>query len=239
MAHALVVGGTRAIGRTVVDRLVVDGNEVSVLSRRPIDDPGEDVRSWQVDVANVELLVTTLRSVVADRGPVASAVLVQRFRGDGDAWTGELAVTLTATRTVIETLADGGFATTGASVVLVSSNASRLVADEQGPGYHAAKAGLRQLARYYAVTLGPHGVRVNCVSPGAVRKETAEQLEQLYGRVTPLGRMASPQDVADAVSLLCDDRARFVTGQDLAVDGGLSLLWQETLARRAAGLEDR
>jgi NAD(P)-dependent dehydrogenase (short-subunit alcohol dehydrogenase family) len=236
--HAVVVGGTRGSGPEVVRRLAADGYSVSVMARQPRAGETEAARSYEVDVADEGRLVEVLGSAVRDGGPVAALVLMQRFRGDGDAWAGELAVSVTAAKTAIEALR-GTFAADGASVVVVSSHAARLVAAEQPPGYHVAKAAVRQLARYYAVVLGPERVRVNCVTPGAVAKpgrEDDEAVAALQARITPLGRVGDPGDVADAVSLLCDERAGFVTGQELVVDGGLSLLWQETLAREAAGL---
>lgn len=237
--HALVVGGTQGSGPAVVRRLDADGYLVSVISRRPSHEPIASARYRLVDVTDRPRFRKTLSDVVNDGGPLSALVFLQRFRGDGDEWDGELAVSLTATTTAVETLRDA-FSSDGASIVFVSSNAARLVAVEQGAGYHVAKAGLRQLARYYAVVLGPKGVRVNCVSPGAVSKpgrdSPAQTVTSLYDSVTPLGREGTPVDIANAVSLLCDDRAAFVTGQDLIADGGLSLIWQETLTRQIVGL---
>jgi NAD(P)-dependent dehydrogenase (short-subunit alcohol dehydrogenase family) len=236
--HAIVVGGTTGSGEAVVRRLLEDGYLVSVFGRREQQAVGESVRPCVVDVTDRSQLIDALHQAIAEAGAVEALVLVQRFRGEGDSWEGELAVSLTATKDAIETLR-GSFAA-AASIVLVTSHASRLVAVEQPAGYHAAKAALRQLARYYAVVLGPEGVRVNCVTPGTVAKpgrDVDERVRELDARITPLGRMGTPSDVADIVSLLCDERARFVTGQDIAVDGGLSLLWQETLARVVAGID--
>ncbi|HEX8096589.1 MAG TPA: SDR family oxidoreductase, partial [Pyrinomonadaceae bacterium] len=95
--------------------------------------------------------------------------------------------------------------------------------------------------RYYAVKLGPRGVRVNCVSPGAVLKDESkdfylknERLYNLYRRITPLGRMATSEEIADVVTFLCGPKAAFITGQNIIVDGGLSLGWHESLARGLA-----
>lgn len=236
MSHALVVGGTRGIGRAVTRRLVADGHVVTVLGRRtPVEADDPSVRVRAVDLADAAALARTLDEALEAEGPVSAAVLLQRFRGDGDAWEGELDVSLTATRTIVERLR-GAFVPGGGAIVLVSSQASRLVAADQPVGYHVGKAGLRQMARYYAVALGPAGVRVNCVTPGAVLKEESAQAflaDPASGAIraaTPLGRIATAADVAAVVALLCSDDAAFVTGQDLAVDGGLSLLMQETLA---------
>jgi NAD(P)-dependent dehydrogenase (short-subunit alcohol dehydrogenase family) len=126
---------------------------------------------------------------------------------------------------------------------MVSSNASSFVARNQTVAYHAAKAALKQMARFYAVKYGPQGIRVNVVSPCTfVKPESAEYFAQqeslraLYGRITPLGRMGTAKEVARAVAFLCGPDSSFITGQDLTVDGGLSLMLQDTLAREIAGI---
>lgn len=239
--HTLVVGGTRGIGRVVARRFAADGHAVSAVGRRSPSSPAAGVRDWPADVTDPESLGETLDEILAESGKLASLVLVQRFRGEDDPWQGELDVSVTATRGLIERLQDSFAERPNGAIAIVSSNASRLVADEQSVGYHAAKAALRQMTRYYAVALGPRGIRVNCVSPGSVLKDesspllrTNEPLLELYRRTTPLGRMGRPEDVADAIAFLCSPQASFITGVDLVVDGGLSLLWQESLIRAAA-----
>ena len=91
--------------------------------------------------------------------------------------------------------------------------------------YTASKGGIEMLTKVAAVELGPHGIRVNCVAPGAIDIERTRLEEANYaetwGRVTPLGRVGVPKDVAEAVVFLASDAAAFVTGQTLWVDGGL------------------
>jgi NAD(P)-dependent dehydrogenase (short-subunit alcohol dehydrogenase family) len=94
------------------------------------------------------------------------------------------------------------------------------------------------MVRYWAVVLGPLGIRVNSVSPGTVLKEESKDfflddktISDLYRRITPLRRFGSAREVAKVVACLCGEQTSFVTGQDIVVDGGLSLQSQEALAR--------
>jgi NAD(P)-dependent dehydrogenase (short-subunit alcohol dehydrogenase family) len=88
--------------------------------------------------------------------------------------------------------------------------------------YAASKAGVLQLTRYYARLWGPHGVRVNALSPGGVRAtQDPEFLEKYCARV-PLGRMAEPDDLRGPLVFLASDASRYVTGHELRVDGGFT-----------------
>jgi hypothetical protein len=242
--HTLVIGGTRGIGRAVVRYFLSIGHVVSVIGRRkPPESRSKRFRHYSLELADLALLSTTLKQLIRMDGRLTNLIFLQRFRGDGDSWHGELQISLTATHTIIESLARCFSQRRNPSIVFVSSNTSHVVAEEQPVAYHAAKAALRQMARYYAATLGPQGIRVNCVTPGTVLKDesrdfylTNRPIMRLYEHVTPLARMGTSEDLANVIGFLCSSSASFVTGQDIAVDGGLSLLWQESLARKTAAL---
>lgn len=91
--------------------------------------------------------------------------------------------------------------------------------------YTASKGGIEQFTKVAAVELGPHGVRVNCVAPGAIETERTQgetdSYARTWGALSPLGRVGQGQDVADVVLFLASDAARYVTGQTIWVDGGL------------------
>ena len=85
--------------------------------------------------------------------------------------------------------------------------------------YAASKGGLIQLTRYFATLFAP-AVRVNSVSPGGVERGQPELFRQRYNARTPLGRMATEEDMKGVIAFLASDLSAYVTGQNIAVDGG-------------------
>jgi NAD(P)-dependent dehydrogenase (short-subunit alcohol dehydrogenase family) len=88
--------------------------------------------------------------------------------------------------------------------------------------YGASKAGVLALTRYFAKLWGPHGVRVNAISPGGVAGEQDEEFLRKYCARVPAGRMAEPGDLTGPLVFLASDASRYVTGQELRVDGGFT-----------------
>ena len=91
--------------------------------------------------------------------------------------------------------------------------------------YGTSKAGVIQLTQQQAVELGAHGIRANCVCPGPVRTKLAmavhtQDIIDAYHDAIPLNRYGSEREIAEAITFLCSDRASYITGQTLAVDGG-------------------
>jgi NAD(P)-dependent dehydrogenase (short-subunit alcohol dehydrogenase family) len=241
--NTIIIGGTRGIGRALAGVMAREGHRVSVLGRNaPAGKIATGVRFWQADVLKRKAMGEVFDEIISDRGPLNYLICLQRFKGEGDPWESELETSLSATRWMIEHLGDNFDKRADKGIVLVSSAAGSVIADEQPVGYHVAKAGVCQMARYYAVTLGPRGVRVNAVSPGTVLKaETREYYRKhkknfmtLFEKTVPLRRMGTADEVAQAIAFLCSARASFITGQHLLVDGGISLLSQETLLQKFA-----
>ncbi|MEG3631141.1 SDR family NAD(P)-dependent oxidoreductase [Streptomyces poriticola] len=121
---------------------------------------------------------------------------------------------------------------TGGSIVTMASGA----VDTGGPGllcYGAAKAAVVQLTRTLATEVGPYGIRVNTVAPGWIRTpmtdrhddEAQAHTEGIMARMSPLGRVGEPEDVAHTVLHLVSDASAFMTGQILRPNGGVTMPW--------------
>jgi len=105
-------------------------------------------------------------------------------------------------------------------IVMVSSVTGPHVTNPGSTGYGAAKAGMEGLMRGLALELGPKGITANAVAPGWIASGSATDDENDYGKATPLGRSGTPQEIAEVVAFLASDRASYLTGQSLVVDGG-------------------
>lgn len=238
--RVLVTGGTRGIGRAIVTALVREGADVVVH--------GETAAECAAVVADVTAAVA-LAADLADPGAVArmadeliaggvprhlflNAGFAGRLRAGDDGHEEEVARLFTVNLHHARVLCDRllpAIAATGSGSVVITASLAGLRGNRSMGAYSLTKAALVQLARDMAVRWGPHGLRVNAVSPGLIATgwesavlaspdATAHRM-----RMTPLRRIGRPEDVAAAALFLASDAAGFITGQNLAIDGGTSI----------------
>lgn len=250
---ALVTGGAGAVGAATADMLAGDGHAIVVVDR------AED-RAWQICRAIARRHQVEVLAIGADLADPAApdAVMAQvaaRFGRldclvnnagitgapdiadvDLDVWAAVLAVNLTAPMLMCRAALPLMRASGGGSIVNV---ASRVYLSGTGIGYTSSKSGLIGLTRALATQLGRDGIRVNAVAPSYLRSpfndRTAANNEttgEAFRRVTPLGRVGTPDDVAGAIAFLASERASFITGDVLHVCGGAQLAPQPDVAIR-------
>lgn len=221
----VVTGAAGGIGAATCDLLQGYGWEVIPIDRLPIDRP----LALQVDIADAEAVTNALSALPRVDALVNNAA-VQLYKSLLDTtveeWDMIAAVNIRGAFVCLKAVHNQLAAARGSVVNVASVHAN--ATSHSIAAYAATKGGLSAFTRAAAIEMAPLGVRVNVVLPGAVdtpalrdgfsRKADAEQT--LVDR-TPLRRIGHPRDVAQAIAFLIDrDRSAFITGQDLAVDGG-------------------
>ena len=215
---AVVTGGARGIGRAVADAFRREGARVHIIDKTPGD--------WFVgDVSEKECLERFAASVVAESGQVdflvnnALPVMKGISECSWEEFSYALAVGVTApfylTKLLVPHFAPG------ASVVNIASSRNRM-SQPQTESYTAAKGGITALTHAMAVSLAGKA-RVNSISPGWI-DTTGSGISGADALQQPVGRVGKPEDIAEAVLFLCSEKAGFITGEDLCIDGGMTKL---------------
>jgi enoyl-[acyl-carrier protein] reductase III len=245
MPLALVTGGSRGIGRAIVERLARDGADVAFIWRRDakaatetemaVRGMGRRCLSLQADLGEAAGVADALdrlgglpvQYVVANAAATAFKPLLEVKPHHVEK---TYAITIGAFLQIVQRLAPG--MPPGGRIVTISGmDTHRYVA---GHGVLAsAKAALEALTRYLAVELGPRGITVNCVNPGYVETDSvAMYLQDQEGRraffeeieaATPLRALGQPHEVASLVAFLCSPEAAWMQGQVVHLDGGIFL----------------
>jgi len=228
---ALVTGGNRGIGLAIARALAEAGHAVTVTSRS--GDAPEGLSAVACDVTSTEQVEAAFASVEERQGPVEILVANAGITRD----TLLLRMSEEDFAAVLDTNLAGAFRTAKrASKFMLRARWGRLVFVSSvvgmmgSPGqanYAASKSGLVGLARSLARELGSRNITANVVAPGFVDTDMTralgdERRDQILGQV-PLGRYASPEEVAAAVRFLASDEAAYITGAVLPVDGGLGM----------------
>lgn len=239
---ALVTAGDSAIGRHIVLALADAGHDVAFTY---LGDPegaaalqdtvaatGRRARGWHSDAGD-EAAVTAFHAAAAEWVGAVPEVLVNN--AGIQTWASLLDLTVDRWDAVMRTNLRGCFLNTQtfARALVAAGRPGAIVNLGSGCNKHAfprlvdytaSKGGVEQFTKVAAVELGPHGIRVNCVAPGAIATErTAAEsgdYAATWARVTPLRRVGLPQDICGPLLFLISEASAFVTGQTLWVDGG-------------------
>jgi 3alpha(or 20beta)-hydroxysteroid dehydrogenase len=235
---ALVTGACGSIGMAIAERFAEEGatvaiadlsGELTAAGAARISERGEAAFGIELDVASEQSWQAACEATVArtgrldilvnnagvnDRGTIMSTVV--------NNWDHTIAVNLTGALLGMRSVAPIMRSNGGGAIVNTCSLASHH--GEVFAGYGASKWGLRGLTKIAAMEFVDWGIRVNSISPAVVETKinAAQPYIQPFATITPMGRNGQVMEVANAILFLASDEASFITGQDLAVDGGFT-----------------
>lgn len=229
----LVTGASRGIGRAICQKIINDGNGVVGLARN-IENTNFPGTLYQCDLTNIEHTQDVLENISAfyQINGIVNNVGISLPEPWGGinleslhaVWNLNVRTAIQVTQHFIEDLKKQK----SGRIINIGSRA--MYGSKDRTAYAAAKSALVGCTRTWALELAEYGITVNCVAPGPIETELfrktrakGSDAEKALLAKIPLGRIGTPEDVANAVSFLLSDNSSFITGQVISVDGGGSL----------------
>ena len=256
---ALVTGAARGIGLAIARRFAVGGALVVIADIKEtaglsavnmLESIGGNARFLAADLSLPGAAADMVHRCAAEAGRLD--VLVNNARAgrrldltaeSEENWDLALSVGLKSAFFASQA-AIAAMARTGGGCIVNIASVAAVLATHESPSYHVAKAGLTQLTRYLAVAAGANQVRVNCVMPGFIvqddhRTRYDEAGNEAYRRMAefyhPMGRVGNEGDIAELIAFLCSDRARYISGACLPLDGAATVQEQFGMLMRWPG----
>jgi NAD(P)-dependent dehydrogenase (short-subunit alcohol dehydrogenase family) len=250
--YALITGSSRGIGRGIALKLAEKGAKIAVhyyqnkgaaettLAR--IRELGSDGVAIQGDICRMEDVARIFKQVQSEFGKLD--IFVSNARTEAPTfYQATMQISLDKWDTAVDSQAKA-FLVGAREAEKLMPDGGRIIAITYAPGGRfgswqpwvamgAAKSALEVLVRYFAVALARRGITVNTISPGWIEDSVLNSLPEAVQNIirdwhkggwTPMGRLGTPADIGNAVSLLCSDEAGWITGQLIDVDGGASLM---------------
>jgi len=241
--NVMITGGSKGIGLAIVELFAGDGASVWYLSRTEAENhreiaaaaeaAGGALRWIPTDMAEEASIEEAVKQVLSEAGTVDVLVNNAGITRDGlimrmktDAWDDVIKVNLTGTFIACRALARSMTKARKGAIINISSVVG-ITGNGGQTNYAASKAGLIGFSKSLAKELASRNIRENVIAPGFVATQMTQDLKEEYQEALkmqiPLGRIGQPEEIARVVQFLASENAGYITGQVLAVDGGMAM----------------
>tara|TARA_Y100001978_G_C23664669_1_gene420563 strand:- start:321 stop:1004 length:684 start_codon:yes stop_codon:yes gene_type:complete len=219
----LIAGSTKGIGLVTRKMLEERGDIVTSFSR-----------SNSSNLSHIKMPIEEFDYTMLPYNNYDNLIFAHRYRGNNN--DEDFKISITSLLKILDEC--NNFLNNQSSIVILGSDASRLVFFEENNFYHATRSALSGINKYYSAKLGAQGIRCNMVSPGTVLKPENKDfykknpmiLKKLE-KITPLGKIGEAKDVGNLILFLCSNKSSFITGQNISIDGGLSNISQTSISK--------
>ena len=236
---ALITGGAKGIGLACAKALAADGAKIVIADindqagATAMSELGGNAHYLHCDMGEAEQITAMFDQIETDIGAVSMLVNNAGVANPGDFletsvddFMGVIKINLMGTFIALQRAAKSMVKHHIQGSIVNMSSINAQVAIPSIPAYCASKGGVMQLTKASSLALAPHGIRVNAVGPGSIQTDmvasvnaSPEAMQMVMSR-TPLGRIGDPSEIANVVAFLASDKASYITGETIYVDGG-------------------